>query len=163
MATRLDRQWRFRRRGKLPPGMHSAASSQPHSNNSYRSIQLTQTNQRQFYSWQPRHRYWHRPLLPPAPPPPQPSNPQHHMSSCTNTNAAPPTNHITTSGSKIVYSTRENSALKLNKNRLTPYSEHSAKWPRAVGQQRLRARPPCWEGARRVRTKGRERALPGTS
>ena len=48
-----------------------------------RSIQLTQTNQRQFYSWQPRHRYRHRPLLPPAPPP-QPSNPQHHMSSCTN-------------------------------------------------------------------------------
>ena len=26
-----------------------------------------------------------------------------------------------------------------------------------------RYRPPCWEGARRVRTKGRERALPGTS
>ena len=50
------------------------------------------TNQRQFYSWQPRHKYWHRPLLPPAPPPPRPSNPQHHMSSGTNAG----TNHITT-------------------------------------------------------------------
>ena len=60
-------------------------------------VQLTQTNQQYFYSWQPRvlgfrrgkliiitrHRPRHRPLLPPAPPPPQPSNPQHHMSSGT--------------------------------------------------------------------------------
>jgi len=88
VATRLDRQWRFRRRGKLLP----ACTPLPHPNHTpttLRSIQLTQTNQRQFYSWQPRHRYRHRPLLSPAPPPPQPSITPNTtcMSSGTNTNA----------------------------------------------------------------------------
>jgi len=49
--------------GKLLP----ACTQLPHPNHTLatlRSIQLTQTNQRQFYSWQPRHRYRHRPLLP---------------------------------------------------------------------------------------------------
>jgi len=73
---------------------HVVCSPLPHPNHNHtpttlslRSVQLTQTNQQQLYSWQPRHKYRHRPLLPPAPPPPQPSNPQHHMSSGTNTNA----------------------------------------------------------------------------
>jgi len=93
VATRLDRQWRFRRRGKLLP----ACTPLPRPNHtpttltlrgafsSPRDKQINVNGQRQFYSWQPRHsRYRHRPLLPPAPPPPQPSNPQHHMSSGTN-------------------------------------------------------------------------------